>query len=333
MTKLDKRSAKKTNDNQGQLFGDVTELSRPKSAPKKPVRSKSMKPPFSYYGGKQRMASKIIPLLPQHTVYVEPFCGAATIMFQKPWPGVTDTNHYREVINDARLCIVEFFRVLRDPEKGPELCRRLELTPYSRYEFDQCGSLFESNDIIDRAMAWMIITQQSFSKIGTHWGTAKYGGNMATMWAGYCFALRRASQRMIGVTVEHDDALKVIERWDSSQTLFYCDPPYPNTDQRAFKGYTQDDFTALVTVLEGCQGNIVLSCYDNSVVPKKWERFEFKAKLWASHKKIDTNKDRTEVVWRRFNTTPVRPEIQKLYDSGKFDCYVPRPKDLPYAQT
>ena len=38
-----------------------------------------MKPFFSYYGGRQRMANKIIPLIPKHTVYCEPFSGRKTI--------------------------------------------------------------------------------------------------------------------------------------------------------------------------------------------------------------------------------------------------------------
>jgi len=33
------------------------------------------KPPFAYYGGKQLLAKRIINLIPEHTTYVEPFCG------------------------------------------------------------------------------------------------------------------------------------------------------------------------------------------------------------------------------------------------------------------
>ncbi|MEJ5328486.1 MAG: DNA adenine methylase, partial [Candidatus Bathyarchaeia archaeon] len=72
---------------------------------------KPMKPPFSYYGGKQKFSSKIIPLIPKHTVYAEPFCGSAAVFFKKPFPSVKDRGNYREAINDTNEWLVNFFRV------------------------------------------------------------------------------------------------------------------------------------------------------------------------------------------------------------------------------
>ena len=37
-----------------------------------------MKTPISYYGGKQAMLKTILPLIPEHQIYCEPFfCGGA----------------------------------------------------------------------------------------------------------------------------------------------------------------------------------------------------------------------------------------------------------------
>src|SRR5580693_2889049 len=60
--------------------------------------------PLPYIGGKNRLATKIISLLPEHSAYVEPFAGGAQVLFHKPPSNV-------EVLNDLDYEIVNFFRV------------------------------------------------------------------------------------------------------------------------------------------------------------------------------------------------------------------------------
>jgi DNA adenine methylase len=38
---------------------------------------------FGYLGGKSQLAKHIIPLIPEHTCYVEPFCEATWVFFKK----------------------------------------------------------------------------------------------------------------------------------------------------------------------------------------------------------------------------------------------------------
>jgi DNA adenine methylase len=40
--------------------------------------------PLAYIGGKRRIASQIVALLPRHTTYVEPFAGGAQVFFPNP---------------------------------------------------------------------------------------------------------------------------------------------------------------------------------------------------------------------------------------------------------
>ena len=40
--------------------------------------------PLPYVGGKNRLATKIISMLPEHTTYVEAFAGGAQVLFHKP---------------------------------------------------------------------------------------------------------------------------------------------------------------------------------------------------------------------------------------------------------
>ena len=66
-----------------------------------------MKSPLNWQGGKSRLSDKIIPLIPDHVCYCEPFCGAAWILFGKE-PSKA------EVINDRDMDLVTFWRVIQN---------------------------------------------------------------------------------------------------------------------------------------------------------------------------------------------------------------------------
>ena len=59
---------------------------------------------ISYYGGKQMLLKHILPLIPEHTLYTEAFCGGCAVLFAKP-PAQC------EVINDTNTELVTFYRV------------------------------------------------------------------------------------------------------------------------------------------------------------------------------------------------------------------------------
>jgi len=63
-------------------------------------------PLVPWIGGKRRLAKHILPLFPEHTCYVEPFCGAAALFFLKEPTRV-------EVLNDANGDLVSLYRVVQ----------------------------------------------------------------------------------------------------------------------------------------------------------------------------------------------------------------------------
>jgi len=222
-----------------------------------------MRPPVSYYGGKQRMAANIIPLIPRHTVYVEPFCGGAAIMFMKPTPDIENSNNYTEAINDIDGRLVNFYRQLRD--NGDELVRQMELTPYSEEEHRIAKDL-DCEDKVEAARRYWLNVQQSFAhKISAGWGRSVFG-NVGATFANKVARLPQYLARMRKVIIANTDAVKFIEQFDSPHTLFYCDPPYPGTDQGQYKGYTVKEFQRLVETLSNIQGSFILSNYDQPAI-------------------------------------------------------------------
>jgi DNA adenine methylase len=295
-----------------------------------------MRPLFSYYGGKQRMASKIISLLPRHTVYVEPFCGGAAVMFKKPWPPATNNDHYREVLNDIDNRIINLYSTVQEPETF-ERFRRIVSRPLSRaahktaQKRNKRAVLDPTGRDVRAAADYWVNIQQSFGNVRHGgWRTDVFGRNSAAIWSGVIQRLPQYLDRMMSVYLECDDALAVIKRWDSPQTLFYCDPPYPEADQGDYyQGYTQADFERLCNALDEAQGSFVLSCYDNPSARERWQRFEFRTHCAASCRgKTGVTKDRTrkasaeslgdrtrtEVLWRVDRSANARLEIQKVWE-------------------
>lgn len=87
--------------------------------------NKRINTPFSYFGSKNRLASKLWQHLPPHHCWVEAFCGSAALTLAKP-PALI------EIINDLDNEIVNLFEQLRNNHE--ELCRLIALTPYAAQE-------------------------------------------------------------------------------------------------------------------------------------------------------------------------------------------------------
>ncbi|HXH11194.1 MAG TPA: DNA adenine methylase [Alphaproteobacteria bacterium] len=289
-----------------------------------------MRPLLSYYGGKQRLASWLLSLLPPHTVYVEPFAGGAALLFAKPRPFVSSHDQYREVLNDRDERIITVYRAVQEPSTRQALYERLMTTPYSRAEHRRSREIqrhWADADVVSRAWAIIVDVQQSFSNsIGRGWRTSIYGSNQAATWHGWQGNLDAIFERLQGVHLECDDALAVMQRWDSPQTCLYIEPPYVGADQCHYAGWTVEDQRRLIACLESLNSSFVLSGYDHPEirVPCHWQRYEHTAWVSASGKAQTRGHDRTrkattaelsdrhriDVAWVVDRSYAVRPELR-----------------------
>lgn len=264
------------------------------------------------------MARRIANLLPPHTVYVEPFVGGGAVLFAKGHPEATNSHHYREVINDHDESLIALYRAL---QKDKKLLHKLEQTPYARSEHAKAKKL-------KTPWAKFVRLAMSFANVEHGgWGTGVFGVNSASTWHRRVSELWATVERLRAVHIECDDALAVIERWDSPQTCFYLDPPYPGTNQGDYAGYTTKNFHDLVHTLKHARGSFVLSNYDQPGVPKRWKRHEISAHCTASRqgkagkgrdksKKATKaeigNRKRTEVLWVVDRSKNTRKELRNV---------------------
>lgn len=296
-----------------------------------------MKPLISYYGGKQRIASKILEYFPPHTVYVEPFAGGAALLFAKPAPDVSNNHDYREVINDIDGRLINLYRVAR--EHPEEFQRWIDFTPYSQAEYRRAIEWMKSPDErsdLELAWAYYVNIQMSFAnKLNAGWRTALLGRNEGATWGNSRQRLLQCLERLKNVHISQECALQCISRWDSPQSLFYIDPPYPGTEQGHYSGYTLDDWQDLCDLLDIIQGSYVLSNYPQEIEPKSaQQRVELKALMSASGKgKVNTDRSlmptqeelgdrqRTEVLWICDRSSNSREDLQKLLNRKQLTIF------------
>lgn len=248
--------------------------------------------PFGRVGGKQRIASKIVPFIPPHSVYIEPFAGAAAVFFLKPR---VNALMYAEVLNDSDYLIVNVYRVLQDKCKTEELLRLLSFTPYSHAEFlraydiyiegreSSCSppSLGGSGDVL-LAWAFLVVTGQSPGYLMSRsWAVSPGSSNSRQQksvdFAGLPARLLLFLDRLRLVTIECTDFLACLKKWDSPSAFFYCDPPYVGISGLPYPGFSQSDFEQLIDFLAACEGSFLLSTYENAAIPAAWERYEILA--------------------------------------------------------
>lgn len=223
-----------------------------------------LKTPISYYGGKQKLVTTILPLIPAHTLYCEPFVGGGAIFFAKPQSNV-------EVINDTNKELINFYWVLQN--RFIELEKMVSVTLHSRSLHDDAHVVYNKPHLFDevkRAWAVWVLSTQSFSAImDGSWGFDK-GNNTTTK----KITNKRNeftelyAQRMQNVQVESADALYIIGSRDSKDSFFYCDPPYYNSDCGRYDGYSEQDYENLLRLLAGIKGKFMLSSYPSPLLKK-----------------------------------------------------------------
>ncbi len=266
---------------------------------------------FGWYGGKFSHLDWLLPLLPKTTHYCEPFGGSAAVLLNREPSPV-------ETYNDIDGEVANFFRVLR--EQKAALIEAIGLTPFSREEFRKAISEpLDGLSDLERARRFYVRARQvrtGLAQTATNgrWAycrlTSRAGmAGAVSRWLGAVEALPEIAQRLLRVQIENDLAINVIRRYDSEETLFYCDPPYPHESRGDSNAYlyemTNEDHLRLAEVLRNVKGKVALSGYHCDLLDELYGNWNVHE---ANSKKIHSVKtERTEVLWTNYilpETTP-----------------------------
>lgn len=229
-----------------------------------------IRPPLAgWIGGKSRLAKAIVERIPPHTCYVEPFAGAAWVLFSKSESKV-------EVINDINMEVVTLYRCVQWHLE--EFVRYFKWVLVAREEFERLKlARPETLTDIQRAARFYYLQQSCF------------GGRVNNPTFGYAATrgpklnllrieetLSAAHLRLARAYVEHLPYAEAIRRYDGENTFFYVDPPYWDCEGYYGKDiFTKAEFTALAAQLAAIKGKFLLSMNDTPEVRTFFAAFSF----------------------------------------------------------
>ena len=270
-----------------------------------------MKPALIYYGGKQSLIKNILPLIPKHSCYCEPFAGGATVLFAKPKSSV-------EVINDTLDSLINFYRVLKNPETQQLLLKMCNETLYARSEHIRALELYKTGNPVEKAWSlWFKINAGFSGKLDGGFSTTKVRYCSPTVkFSNYKANLTRCAERIEKVQIENIDAIDCIKVYDSPETFFFVDPPYLDADQGHYKGYLPEDFNRLLNCLQDIEGKFLLTCYPGMIIhdyisTNEWSSLKIIKKIRAKNHKhsVGVQKEAVELLVWNYYQVEIQEEL------------------------
>jgi len=225
--------------------------------------------PFKWVGGKSRLRKYIIPLIPPHTCYSEPFCGAAWVLFGKRPSDV-------EIINDVDKELVSFFKVVKT--RPEDLIESFDMELVSRAEFERLANTDPSTlNEIERAHRFYYLImagwggELNYPRFQTSITDGGHGNRLFGAIKTLRQRLQPVHERLKTVIIECLDWRDFFDRYDRPGVVMYVDPPYPaNGCNYAHNMRSWDEHRELADRLHKSRCRWIYSSYDT---PEIWELF------------------------------------------------------------
>lgn len=203
------------------------------------------------------MLKHILPLIPEHRLYTEAFCGGAALLFAKQAVEA-------EIINDLNRNLIQFYWVAAT--QYTDLKIEIDKTLHTRDTHAHAAHIYNYPMFFTPAqVAWSVwaLSKMSFaSKLDGSFGYDLGGGMPKKLQNAKDEFTQQLCDRLERVTIENRDALKVIECYDREDAFHFVDPPYINSDCGHYEGcFNDQSMEELLKLLERIKGRFMLTMF------------------------------------------------------------------------
>ena len=232
------------------------------------MQKTTLKAPFGWVGGKTKLASDIIDLIPQdHKTYIEVFGGAGSVLYQKEPSKL-------EVFNDINSELINLHRAIRNNPQSLSMFSNDLFTSREIFDDIKKRKLKPRNNIEAAAFYFYQLTQ-SFGSKGDNFAMAtKSGRKPKNIYRDF----KKISDRLKGVSIENMSFSKLIPLYDKEDAFFYIDPPYVSTESyyKNTGGFGIKEHEELADLSSNTKSKFLLSYNDCQFVRELYRGFNIR---------------------------------------------------------
>jgi DNA adenine methylase len=249
------------------------------------MKIKSIKPIFKSHRIRYNAAKWILTQLPENykeLCYIEPYCGGASLLFLKE-------KSFIEVINDLDYFLISIYRCLRDEPK--EFIKILSHYKHCEETFEKIKKKTTSEDYLEKSICEYVLKKMSRSEL-------KNSFSKTENWKKSVQELYDIAFRFQEVFIFNKEPTKIIETFNSTDSIIYCDPPFLYETKSNKKVYSSemepDEHIKLSHYLNAFKGKVIISGVKSPLYNRLYKNWNM------SRCKIKKTGKKAEVIWKNF---------------------------------
>lgn len=262
-------------------------------------KSLCVRPVFSIMGSKSKtMVSNILDIMPKHKTFVDVFGGSGAILLAKP-------SSEFEIYNDKNKELTNFLKVIKTNPLEFYIKASSLFAADTILEEQKNSKVFDSP--IDQAVNYFYLMATTIygNKTSLKHGLLK---NINKSYINRLQFVENVSKRLENVSILNRDFSYIIKTYDSSETLFYADPPYLDTMNSYGSAFTIEHHKQLAELLKKAQGKFILSHYADTEIYKLYRS----RKNWHRTYKVYRKSGQSRLTYEKVITNFCFQDSEKL---------------------
>jgi DNA adenine methylase len=266
---------------------------------------------IKWIGGKHGKEERYVELMPKHKIFVDCFFGSGAVPFYKE----TVDPAKMTVINDINDRLINYMLVLKD--RPNELYRECSALPYSESLYEKWKWEPWPEDKFQAAVRFYYLMRVCFGGGGHKYkngiGLSK-SQNKAKQLMSATELIPKMAELIRPWNILNRDFERIINLYDTEDTLFFLDPPYHNHENMYFGGFEEKDHIRLKEALSKIKGKAIVCYYDSPLIAelyKDWYKIEYQTASQIKNR-ADGEKCpvRTELIL--MNYKPAGAEVEEI---------------------